>query len=215
LPDCGDYPSLWSQYDIRVGFRPELGESAIIGPPLDGDFPTLNLAGFNQSLPAADHFRFLIGHEMGHVLGFAHELQHPKAPNCDWDKDAIMQAEGWSPSQWTENMAAVSEYLQNGERAYLLAPYDKKSIMHYHFDPGLLAKGTKNPCYIPDENAVPDPADYNIVALRFSPEAQRSQQRFLLGAATAVSKQLGSFHVLQSALLKQRAALSAAVSTPQ
>jgi len=207
LPTCSTDPFYYTNYDVRVTFDTSLGYWAQVGRPSTVGYPTLNLANFDTSPPVESRFQFLVAHEFGHVLGLMHELQHPKAPPCKWNKDAIKSAEHWTEQDWDWNMSAIKQFFANGTAAYDLLPYDQRSIMHYHFGASFFQDGSGDSCYIPTDNPAPDKSDYAIVEARYSAMALK-QQPELAQQIRDVLPHLGRFVYLRAALKKRLAPIA-------
>jgi hypothetical protein len=86
--------------EIRIGFADEgswsyVGTDALAVPKRE---PTMDFGILAHVNLSEDEFRRTVLHEFGHVLGFIHEHQSPKA-NIPWNKEAVykkLSEIGWS-----------------------------------------------------------------------------------------------------------------------
>ncbi|KAK0673796.1 hypothetical protein QBC41DRAFT_310582 [Cercophora samala] len=71
----------------------------------------------------------IVLHEFGHALGMEHEHGHPDC-RADWNWRVLQAKTGWTAERVQLN------YGKHQSPRTRLAPYDKKSIMHYSVEPG-------------------------------------------------------------------------------
>lgn len=77
-------------------------------------------------------------HEIGHALGMPHEHQNPLS-GIVWNEEAVYAAFGGDPNYWTRD-ETFHNILRQIPRAQVEGSnWDPTSIMHYSFEPGLIA----------------------------------------------------------------------------
>lgn len=125
-----------SHADVRVSFEPGYGEGKSIvgnGSLDDKSRPSMHLM-VNNLATTDTLFRQTVRHELGHVLGLAHEHQHPQA-NISFNKSEVMRDYGITEQEYVDNFVklnkSVVDYVQ----------YDPNSIMHYEFYPKYTTNG--------------------------------------------------------------------------
>lgn len=153
---------------------------------------SLNLQGFDQSLPA--DWSGVALHEFGHAIGFEHEHQRPGTP-CDFrfdddpgyvpttdsfgqfipdpsgKKPGLYTVLGGPPNNWPQAVVNFNlNELTGDSHAYVMGPFDKDSIMKYYFPDWMFASGTGSPCYTGAENLVLSPQD-KVGAAKVYPRA--------------------------------------------
>lgn len=178
--------------DIRISFT-RSGSWSYVGTDSrrsDLDGPSLNV-DYSQGLAwdavNKKHLAHLILHELGHALALEHEHQSPEA-NCeaefDWPK--VYANIPWSKEEVDFNLRTK----QAAPRLRTTA-YDKKSIMHYYFEPWMFTKGAESKCYV-GENLEPSPVDIQLVRDAYPPLVAL-QDSHLQQRADAASAQLAAF----------------------
>jgi hypothetical protein len=154
---------------------------------------SMNLEHFDKKLPA--DWRTIVMHEFGHVLGFEHEHQGPLS-TCEkeylWTDDpgyypthdpltnafipddhvrrpGIYRVLGGPPYLWTNDQIDFNLKQLPYSDSYKSSPFDKLSIMKYHFDEWMyrdLATSTISGCYSP-ENLDLSAEDKRAIAERY------------------------------------------------
>jgi hypothetical protein len=132
--------------------------------------PSMNFGGFADSLPG--DWAATVLHEFGHALGFQHEHQHPGGGcNLDfrWEDDAgytptvdgfgqfipdssnkrpgIYTVLGGPPNRWPQWKVDHNLRQLTNSHAYMVSPFDPKSIMKYYFGDWMFREGTHSHCF--------------------------------------------------------------------
>ena len=76
-------------------------------------------------------------HELGHVLGFPHEHQNPKA-GIVWDEEKVYESLGGPPNNWPRETTHWNIIRKIPANTVDGSDWDKDSIMHYQFEAGLI-----------------------------------------------------------------------------
>lgn len=126
--------------EIRIGFDPNDGSWSYVGRDAidlapDPATRTVNY-GWDLTTP---YGRDTALHEIGHVLGFPHEHQNPKA-GIVWDEPAVYEHFAGSPNYWGQQRTYhnIIRKLEPGEIEG--SRWDRDSIMHYRFEAGLIER---------------------------------------------------------------------------
>ena len=96
----------------------------------DESEPTMHLNRTDDSKA----FRSTALHEFGHALGLMHEHQHPEN-TVDWNTQAVFHE--YTSESVSEDLIQEQFLDVFSDPEFLVTPYDKKSVMHYHV-PGRL-----------------------------------------------------------------------------
>ena len=173
LPDCGPTPSA----DIRVAFQKGSGHWSYVGAESLNHLPSMNFDGL-EGLAAADAGR-IVAHEFGHALGLEHEHQSPAAPkDCGWNFPYLRTHYLWQDdAQMHANFDKLQNYLlaPRSAFAYVISMYDKRSVMHYAFEPEAFLQGAKSDCFIA-QNYVPSDLDRNAIRVAYAPQLVEDQK---------------------------------------
>lgn len=166
-PDDDEYAA-----DMRIAFGSDGNWSAVgkdsINDKLFGPgAPSMNLADIGDK-----HLKGVVLHEFGHALGAEHEHQHP-TEGCDdewrWDDEpgyiSTTDSDGYlvadfydrypgvytlmsgAPDYWSRQDVDYNLRQLDDSSAYGVGPFDKHSIMKYHFWPEFFHSGEQSRCY--------------------------------------------------------------------
>lgn len=127
--------------NVRVSFRGGEGSWSLLGvdalaEPLDN--PTMVLGWIDEGTEE-EEVRRVVLHEVGHVLGFEHELASPAKGGVDWDEERVFEFYSGQPYGWSreETRAQVLAKLPPDGLKY--TDFDPHSIMCY-WVPGTLTR---------------------------------------------------------------------------
>lgn len=216
--------------DIRISFDrtgyysvigSESNASSVVGPGEE----SMNLEGFDAFLPP--DWAATVKHEFGHALGFEHEHQHP-TDGCNaefrWDDDpgyvptkdsddcwyivdtagrrpGIYTVLGGCPNGWPSTKVDFNLRQLPDSRAYMVGPFDKHSIMKYHFASWMFKTGTASPCFSA-KNLVLSGQDKAGIAevYPFPPQAIANRIRAQVRAANTLIEHFPSGSVMRRSL---------------
>ncbi|MBK7642812.1 MAG: hypothetical protein IPJ19_07120 [Planctomycetes bacterium] len=150
-----DPETTWSTVDtvykanVRVTFQgaPNTYTSALGTQSIDPAVfapgrPSMVLAGVGDN-PPRDLLRIVV-HELGHVLGFEHEHQHPfYLCSAEIDADMICRTWGLSPREFNANFKALDPSYSFSCDAAI----DAQSVMGYSLDQRFFRSGAQSPCF--------------------------------------------------------------------
>lgn len=131
-------------------------------------------------------------HELGHVLGFPHEHQNPRA-GIVWDEERVYANLGGPPNNWSREETYWNIIRKIPANTVDGSEWDKNSIMHYQFEAGLI----REPSEYRDRPLIPESglSSLDIETVRnlyppLKPELSElrafESQRFSIGAGEQV-----------------------------
>jgi astacin (peptidase family M12A) len=127
-----------SEAMIRIGFDQRDGSWSYVGRDcidLVKD-PMQRTTNFGWDLTTS-YGRDTALHELGHVLGFPHEHQNPKA-GIVWDVEKVYESLGGPPNNWSRDKTYWNIIRKIPQNTVDGSDWDKNSIMHYQFQAGLI-----------------------------------------------------------------------------
>jgi hypothetical protein len=144
---------IWKQQNIGLSFREvDSPEDAIIKigfDQSDGSWsyvgrdsiefasdPTKRTTNFGWDL-TTEYGRDTALHEIGHILGFPHEHQNPRA-GIVWDEEKVYSNLGGAPNFWSRDETFWNIIRKIPPNSVDGSEWDKNSIMHYQFEAGLI-----------------------------------------------------------------------------
>ena len=128
---------------IRIGFHQGDGSWSYVGRDcvdLAPD-PTKRTTNFGWDLTTS-YGRDTALHELGHVLGFPHEHQNPKA-GIVWDEERVYENLAGSPNFWPREQTYRNIIRKIPANTVDGSEWDPDSIMHYQFEAGLIKEPFK------------------------------------------------------------------------
>jgi hypothetical protein len=217
--------------DIRISFDAQ-GYWSLVGTDsrqpaiVESGEASMNFGGFPVNLPSG--WEGTVLHEFGHALGFQHEHQHPQG-TCDkdfrWDDDpgyepttngpggsfisdsagrkpGIYTVLGGPPNNWPRMKVDHNLRQLTDIHAYIMGPFDRRSIMKYSFPDWMFNAGSASPCFSAGRNLVLSQIDIKGAELAYprgeaarlalSAERERQVRKLLAtpGVTAEMKKQL-------------------------
>ncbi|HEU5074087.1 MAG TPA: matrixin family metalloprotease [Polyangiaceae bacterium] len=129
-----------SEAEIRIAFDANDGSWSYIGRDAidlvgDPSKPTMN---FGWDLTTT-YGRDTALHEIGHALGFPHEHQNPNS-GIVWDEAAVYAYFAGHPNYWDRETTYYNIIRKLEPREVEGSAWDRDSVMHYHFEAGLISE---------------------------------------------------------------------------
>ncbi|MCW8109530.1 M12 family metallopeptidase [Alteromonas ponticola] len=123
---------------IRIGFDHAEGSWSYVGRDcIDyASSPSERTTNFGWDL-TTEYGKDTALHELGHVLGFPHEHQNPRA-GIVWDEEKVYESLGGYPNYWSREQTHWNIIRKIPASTVDGSEWDKDSIMHYQFEAGLI-----------------------------------------------------------------------------
>lgn len=123
---------------IRIGFDQSDGSWSYVGRDcIDyAEDPAERTTNYGWDL-TTPYGRDTALHELGHVLGFPHEHQNPRA-GIVWDEEKVYDSLGGPPNNWARDKTHWNIIRKIPANTVDGSEWDKNSIMHYEFEAGLI-----------------------------------------------------------------------------
>ncbi len=131
-------------------------------------------------------------HELGHVLGFPHEHQNPRA-GIIWDEEKVYASLGGPPNNWPRETTHWNIIRKIPANTVDGSEWDKDSIMHYQFQAGLILEPSeyRTRALVPDSGL--SPVDIATVKRIYPPQSpslpeprEFESQRFTIAAGEQI-----------------------------
>ena len=162
-----------SQAEIRIGFQRGGSWSYVGRDAIDlVDDQTKRTMNFGWDLTTS-YGKDTALHEIGHALGFPHEHQNPNA-GIVWDEDEVNRYFSGPPNYWDEERIYYNIIRKISSTDVGGSNWDKDSIMHYQFGPGLI----KVPAEYQNKALIPQSGLSAVdkkEALKFYPDTSQKQ----------------------------------------
>jgi hypothetical protein len=110
-------------------------ECRAISPPE----PTMGFGWIGEDTPEDEVARVVL-HEVGHLIGFEHELQQPAAA-FEWNEDAVLAYYMGPPNHWSREEVQKQVFDKLAEPGVSHTDFDPLSIMAYAIPPEFDKKG--------------------------------------------------------------------------
>lgn len=125
---------------IRIGFQQNDGSWSYVGRDCidHAGNPSVRTTNFGWDLTTS-YGNDTALHELGHVLGFPHEHQNPRA-GIIWDEEKVYESLGGAPNFWSREQTHWNIIRKIPANTVDGSDWDKNSIMHYQFAAGLIKR---------------------------------------------------------------------------
>lgn len=123
---------------IRIGFDQNDGSWSYVGRDCidHAKNPQERTTNYGWDL-TTEYGRDTALHELGHVLGFPHEHQNPRA-GIVWNEEKVYESLGGPPNNWSREQTHWNIIRKIAPNTVDGSAWDKDSIMHYRFAAGLI-----------------------------------------------------------------------------
>lgn len=128
--------------EIRIGFMKGDGAWSYVGRAVLDQGMNERTMNFGWDLTKDEDGIDTAIHEIGHTLGFPHEHQNPHA-GIVWNEEAVYAALAGHPNYWPPEKTYYNIIRKIVPDDIQGSNWDKDSIMHYPFRPGLIIEPTQ------------------------------------------------------------------------
>lgn len=124
--------------EIRIGFMQGDGHWSFLGRDILQAGPNERTMNLDKDILGPGGFDTVL-HEIGHTLALSHEHQNPNA-GIVWNDDAVYAALAAPPNNWAPEVTYHNILRKLPSALTKGTVWDRNSIMHYPFEPGLIVK---------------------------------------------------------------------------
>jgi hypothetical protein len=162
-----------TEAELRIGFDQSDGSWSYVGTDVLKYEDRGRTMNFGWDL-TTDWGRATALHEIGHALGMPHEHQNPLA-GIVWNEEAVYEAFAKAPNDWSRDQT-FHNILRKIPRAEVEgSSWDPLSIMHYPFEPGLIASPQPYDVEGIGENVQPSSHDIAWLRRFYPPQTEASR----------------------------------------
>lgn len=124
--------------EVRIGFDHTDGSWSYVGTDVLKRPLNERTMNFGWQLHGWDYGKATALHEIGHTLGLPHEHQNPNA-GIRWDETNVIDELSGPPNNWSQDTIYWNILRKIPANEVYGSEWDPKSIMHYAFEPELIA----------------------------------------------------------------------------